>query len=79
MKRLVLSSCIAMLALAQTPLRRGELKITAAYQEKDGSIRRLSGQVTVETEAVIIQASQADINEGTGEIRAHGDVTIKLT
>jgi lipopolysaccharide assembly outer membrane protein LptD (OstA) len=78
MKRLVLSSCIAMLALAQTPVRRGEIKITAAYQEKDGAIRHLTGQVTVETEAVIIQASQADINQDTGEIRSHGDVTIKL-
>ena len=78
MKRLVLFSCIAMLALAQTPLRRGEINITAAHQEKDGAIRHLIGQVTIETEAVIIQATQADINDDTGEIRSHGDVTIKL-
>ena len=78
MRRLILSSCIAMFALAQTPTRRGDVTVTATHTVRDGSTMRLSGQVTIETEAVIVQASQADFNQDTREIQARGDVTIKL-
>ncbi|HKE24303.1 MAG TPA: hypothetical protein VKB88_18200 [Bryobacteraceae bacterium] len=67
-----------MLALAQTPMRRGHITFKAAQMVHEGPVTRLSGPVTIETQAVIIQASQADFNQGTHEIQAHGDVTIKL-
>jgi hypothetical protein len=36
MKRLALKSCMAVLALAQTPVRHGEFRITAATANQTG-------------------------------------------
>lgn len=78
MKRLALISCIAVLALAQGPVPHGEVRITADQMGNNGAVRRLSGHVTIETDAVLVRADDVDYNDDTGEIVAHGDVHVKL-
>lgn len=78
MKRLALISCVAALALAQTPIPRGAAVVTADGQQQHGAVRHLTGHVKIETNAVLLQADQVDYNDNTGEILAHGDVRIKL-
>jgi lipopolysaccharide assembly outer membrane protein LptD (OstA) len=78
MKRLALISCLAVFSLAQTPLRHDEFRVTANEINKDGPVHHLSGNVTIETDKLLLHADQADYNEDAGEILAHGDVRIKL-
>jgi lipopolysaccharide assembly outer membrane protein LptD (OstA) len=78
MKRLTLISCMAVLVLAQTPVRHGEFRFTAATANQTGPVRHLSGNVTIETDTFLLHADQADLNEDTQEILAHGDVRIKI-
>jgi lipopolysaccharide assembly outer membrane protein LptD (OstA) len=78
MKRLILIPCVAVLALAQTPVRHGEVEITADQMNNNGTVRHLVGHVTIESDVVLVRADDADYNDNTGEIVAHGDVHVKL-
>lgn len=78
MKRLALLSCVAVLAIAQTPVHHGELVLDADRQEQNGPARHLIGHVRIETDAVILQADDVSYNDDTQELAAHGDVHIKL-
>jgi lipopolysaccharide assembly outer membrane protein LptD (OstA) len=78
MKRLALVLCVTVFALAQTPVRHGEFRITAASADQAGPIRHLSGNVTIETDTFLLHADQADFNEGSQEILARGEVRIKV-
>jgi lipopolysaccharide assembly outer membrane protein LptD (OstA) len=78
MKRLALISCLAVFALAQAPVRHGDFRVIADSANKTGSVRHLSGNVTIENDAFLLHANQADFNEATQEILAHGDVRIKV-
>ena len=50
MKRAALILCVAVAALAQTPIPHGEIRIEALKQEMTGSVAHLSGNVTIETD-----------------------------
>ena len=78
MKRVALISWVAVLAIAQTPIRHGEFVVIADQQQRNGAVRHLSGHVTIESDSVILRADDVDYNEGVGEIVAHGDVRVKL-
>jgi lipopolysaccharide assembly outer membrane protein LptD (OstA) len=78
LKRLALISCVAVLAIAQTPVHHGDVMISADRAERTGAVRHLAGHVTIETDAVTLRADEADLNDDTGEILAHGDVRVKL-
>ena len=78
MKRLALISCVAVLALAQTPVRHGDVLINADQAKQNGDVRHLIGHVTIEIDAVLLRADDVDYNGDTGEIVAHGDVHVKL-
>lgn len=78
MRRLLLISCAAVLAFAQTPIKHGDVVITADHQQTDQGMRHLSGNVVVETDSIRLQADKLDFNEDTQEILAHGDVRVKL-
>ena len=78
MKRLLLITCVAVLASAQTSSHYGDLRLTSLNQERDGAVIHLKGQVTIENDAIRVQADEADYNADTGEIQAHGDVRVKL-
>jgi lipopolysaccharide assembly outer membrane protein LptD (OstA) len=78
MKRLALISCVAVLAMAQTPIRHGEFIVSADREEQNGPARHLTGHVTIESDAMILRADDVDYSDDTQEILAHGDVRIKL-
>jgi lipopolysaccharide assembly outer membrane protein LptD (OstA) len=78
MKRVALIAGVAVLAIAQTPIQRGELRIMSLTQERAGSVIHLTGKVMVETDSMVLQADEADYNSDTREIRAKGAVHIKL-
>jgi lipopolysaccharide export system protein LptA len=78
MKRLVLISLVAVLAFAQEPIRHGEIFVDADQQQTDGRVRHLTGNVKIETDAMVLLADSADFNADTGYIAPHGDVHIKL-
>jgi lipopolysaccharide export system protein LptA len=78
MRRLLLISSAAVLAFAQTPIRHGDVVVTADYQQVEESVRHLSGHVVVETDSIKLQAEKLDFNENTQEIQSHGDTRIQL-
>jgi lipopolysaccharide assembly outer membrane protein LptD (OstA) len=78
MKRMLLILCVGVSAIAQTPIRHGDLVITADYQQSSGNMRQLSGHVVMETDSMLLRADKVDFNEDTREIVAHGDVQVKL-
>jgi lipopolysaccharide assembly outer membrane protein LptD (OstA) len=78
MKRAALILCVAVVALAQTPLPHGEIHIEALKQEMTGSVAHLSGNVTIETDTVLLHADRVDFDQDTHEIVADGNVRLKL-
>jgi lipopolysaccharide assembly outer membrane protein LptD (OstA) len=76
--KLALILCVAALAIAQTPVRHGDVAISADQAKKNGPVRHLIGHVTIESDAVILRADDVDYNVDTGEIVAHGDVRVRL-
>ena len=78
MKRTILLASFAWLAFAQTPVGPDEVVITADSQVAEGPLRHLSGHVVIETDKMLLKADQADYNEDTLEITAHGHATVKL-
>lgn len=59
-------------------LSSGDVHLAAINMRSDGAIRHLSGQVQIETNAVLIRADQADYNSQTHEVNATGNVHITL-
>ena len=78
MKLLVLISCVAFLAIAQTTIPHGDFDVTADEQARAGDLIRLSGHVVIATDALLLHADMADFNTRSKEITAHGDVRIQL-
>jgi lipopolysaccharide assembly outer membrane protein LptD (OstA) len=78
MKRIALILCVAVFALAQAPVRHGEIQIEALKQEETGPVKHLSGNVRIETDAIVLHADRADFNTDTHEIQADGNVRLKL-
>ena len=79
MKRIALVFCVAVFALAQAPpVRHGEILIEAREQTGTGPVKHLSGNVTIETDTVLLHADRADFNADTYEIQADGNVRLKL-
>jgi hypothetical protein len=60
MKRLFLMMCIAVLALAQTPTRHGEWVMTAFRLENTAAVTHLTGQVVIETDAMILRGGRSE-------------------
>lgn len=56
----------------------GEVWYSSVSQDSDGPLRRLEGQVRIETANVVIQADKAVYNVQTSDIQASGDVHITL-
>ncbi|HMD50444.1 MAG TPA: hypothetical protein VKG79_15140 [Bryobacteraceae bacterium] len=69
---------MAVFAIAQTPIRHGDVSITAGHPQDSGSIRQLTGNVVIETDSMVLHADKADYNPDTQEILAQGDVRVKL-
>jgi len=82
MKRVLLLSCFALLALGQqssSPLRNGDhYDMTCHSQYSDGKVTHMSGDVVIETSAFILRADEAEYNASSHEIAAHGTVTVQL-
>jgi lipopolysaccharide assembly outer membrane protein LptD (OstA) len=78
MKLLVLISCLAFLAIAQTPVTRGDYDISANHITAERGVTHMSGHVTIETDAIVLRADAADFDTNSQEIVAHGDVQIQL-
>jgi lipopolysaccharide assembly outer membrane protein LptD (OstA) len=78
MKLLVLISCVAFLAIAQTTIPHGDYDVTADQQARTGAVISLSGHVIIETDALQLRADSADFNTNSKEIVAHGDVRVQL-
>jgi LPS-assembly protein len=62
------------LSSASPALARGEVLISAPYQEVEGRLYRLRGGVELRTAEAVIRADQIDYNEETGEAVAEGHV-----
>jgi lipopolysaccharide assembly outer membrane protein LptD (OstA) len=54
------------------------LRIVANSASQNGAVRHLSGNVTIESDAILLHADAVDLNDNAQEIIAHGDVRIKL-
>jgi lipopolysaccharide assembly outer membrane protein LptD (OstA) len=78
MKLLVLASCIAFLAIAQTPLRSGDFDLTADKQDNTGAIVHLSGHAVVKTAGFLLEADAVDFNGDTLTIAARGKVIVSV-
>jgi lipopolysaccharide assembly outer membrane protein LptD (OstA) len=78
MKLLVLISCLAFLAIAQTPVTRGDYDLTANHMTTERGVTHMSGHVTIETDAIVLHADTADFDTNSKEIVAHGDVRVQL-
>jgi lipopolysaccharide assembly outer membrane protein LptD (OstA) len=78
LKRIVLVLCVAVFAVAQGPARHGEVRIDALKLEETGPVRHLTGNVRIETDAIVLRADRADFNTDTQEIQADGNVRLKL-
>lgn len=63
---------------AADALSWNNVRLAAISINGDGAIRHLSGQVQIETNAVLIRADQADYNSQTHEVNASGSVKITL-
>ena len=59
-------------------LRHGDVYIEADHGYKTGQVSHLTGNVTIENDAIILHAEEADFNPDTWEIQPHGDVRVKL-
>ena len=70
MKRLLLILCVGVFALAQTPIRHGDVTITADCQQGSVSARQFSGPI-VETDVMVLRADKAGYHADTQEIVAH--------
>jgi lipopolysaccharide assembly outer membrane protein LptD (OstA) len=70
----------AALGLAQQNggTRRGDIDATANKQWREGNVFHLSGSVVIETDGFTLRASEADFNQTSHEIRARGNVSIRL-
>jgi lipopolysaccharide export system protein LptA len=81
MKRVILLSCFAALALAQqsgTAYRHGDFDMAADSQQYEAGVYHLSGHVVFENDAIVLRADTADFNQASHELRPAGNVTIKL-
>jgi len=78
MKLPILISCLAFLAMAQTSIPHGTYEITGQSQSTNGDTMHAYGNVTFETDTMVIRADAADFNSRTKEIVAHGEVRIQL-
>jgi lipopolysaccharide assembly outer membrane protein LptD (OstA) len=78
MKRMVLILCVGVFALAQTPVRHGEMLVQAGHQERNGAVVHLSGDVKIEIDSMVLRADDVDYNADTSEMLPHGNVRIKL-
>ncbi len=81
MKRILLTACFAALALGQqssSTRRPGEFILSANVQEHNGSLLHLAGNVTFETDAFVLRADNVDYDRTSRELRASGDVRVKL-
>jgi Asp-tRNA(Asn)/Glu-tRNA(Gln) amidotransferase A subunit family amidase len=78
MKLLVLISCLTFLAIAQTPVTRGDYDITANNMTTEAGVTRASGHVIIETDALVLHADTAEFDLNSKEITAHGDVRVQL-
>jgi lipopolysaccharide assembly outer membrane protein LptD (OstA) len=55
-----------------------QVNMTADSITRQGAVTHLSGNVRVETNAVLLSADSADFDSGTREIKARGNVTVNL-
>ena len=78
MKRLILLTSVAVLALAQTTIPRGQVNISADRQQTNGQVRHLTGHVLIETSTLILHADEVDFNPDTLDITPRGEVHLKL-
>ena len=78
MKLIALISCVALLAIAQTPAQHGDYDMTADRIHTEAGVTNLSGHVTIETDSILLHADAADFNTNSKEITAHGDVRVQL-
>lgn len=56
----------------------GQIRVFARTQSSVGPMRKLEGNVRIETESVLIRADHAVFNADTFDIAASGNVHIKL-
>ena len=54
--------------------RPGDTRTQADYQEQHGDIKFLKGRVEIVTDEFVITASEANYNEASGDVEAHGNV-----
>ena len=84
MKRANLIVCVFTLAasaigVGQTgrQLQAKEI-VTADSIKHEGSVMHLAGDVTIETDHIVLRADSADSNNDTQEIQAHGNASVTL-
>lgn len=84
MKRANLIACVLTIAASAIGLGQTERQfqdketITADSIRREGSVMHLAGDVTIETEHIVLRADSADFNKDTQEIQAHGKVSVRL-
>jgi len=78
MKRVALIACLGVLAFAQPAVRHDEIHVTADRIVNEGHIRHLSGNVVMETDTMVLRASDVDYDDDAGEVTARGDVRVKF-
>lgn len=80
MKRAFLLVGFAALALGQqaNQTRNQDYDVTARYISKSGDHLQLAGDVVFETQSIVVHADTADFDETTQEIKAAGNVVVKL-
>jgi lipopolysaccharide assembly outer membrane protein LptD (OstA) len=78
MKLLVMTSCLAVLAIAQPAVPSGDFDITSNQIERAGAVVHLSGNATVKTAGLLIEADAVDFNEDTHRIVANGNVSVSV-
>jgi lipopolysaccharide assembly outer membrane protein LptD (OstA) len=82
--------CIAVTAVAQTPMKVREIRaeqtlhhpeaiLTAVSAIHEGEVFHLKGAVEIRTDTILLKADEANYNHATGEIEATGGVTVSLT
>jgi len=80
MKRIVLLSCFAALALGQQHGRseRTAFDATAEKQWTEGNVLHMSGRVVIEADGFTLHASEVDFDKNSRELHPRGDVRISL-
>jgi lipopolysaccharide assembly outer membrane protein LptD (OstA) len=84
MRRANLIACVLAIATCAVGVGQTERQfqnkqvLTADSIKRDGPVMHLDGNVTIETDQIVLRADSATFNSDSQEIQAQGNVSVKL-